>query len=373
MHVQGAGGFDDRDGCGYDGAQDKNPFESPERIAYSRAIDKGIRHDMTRTWPNFWNTALACASVVLSCFPAVADQAPAAGGVQPNIPTLGVGVADCAALTKEEGWKTRNKLTSFQVVFGKPAILWTETDFQGLISLAKACHNVQVGATLIDGNNYAAMMNSAFESVMPVAILARRTEQYARVLAPKALKLPPCYEILDYKLDSWASTDNSATIFGADFMAVGDEDLQKTVNYANQCLLYLPDYAQSSRNLRRNVTEDLLGAVMDRCLLILKRRQDWADWAKHPTDIVITIDGVTIPPTMTSHMAREMIMRYDRAASTQRSFTPELVASLMRTVDEVKAQNVSKPDNLYADEVEKRVHQQIFNDRAIGAAPVLQQ
>ncbi len=288
---------------------------------------------------------------------------------QPQLPTsIPVAPMDgrvdanaCAPLSLEEGWVVRDKLIAFSVVYGKPALDWTEDDYRNLVNLAKACHNVVIGRTTIDGNNWATMLGAAYDVVMPVALMARQVETYAVALGSDGLRLPRCPAMLDFHTDPYTLADNSQDIFGTSFMAATDDDLNRVVLYANQCLTYLPEYARLAKQWRASDGEELLGRLMDRALFVIKRRQDWADWNRRDTDVLVRVDGLVVPPTMTSRKAREMIERYDRAAAPGRRFTSETVSVLVRMVDEVMEVNATQYDMLYAEAIQKRVQDQIFN------------
>ncbi len=278
------------------------------------------------------------------------------------VPSLADGAvpASCAPIAAEDGWAVKDRLLGMQVVYGKPAIDWGEADYRGIIALARACNRAIVDGKTIDGDSWANMIVGAYDRVSPVAGLARQVESFRAALGSDGVRLPRCPALLDFEVDTYAQRDDSARLFGTDFLAQTDDDLNRVVLYANQCLTYLPDYAFMARSWQPDRARDMLGRVMDRALLVVKRRQDWAEWDRRDTDLVLRLDGLVVPPTMTSPRAREMIERYDRAAAAGRKFTSDSVVALVRLSDDVLEANVNALDVLYAEEVRRTIHRQIF-------------
>lgn len=282
----------------------------------------------------------------------------------PSIPFLADGAQPapgaCAPIAADDGWAVRDRLVSLGTVYGKPAMDWAEADYRGLIALARACHHVTVDGRLIDGVNWAQMISFAYERVTPVADLARQVDAYGVALGSDGIRLPRCPALLDFEADAYSQRDASARLFGVDFLAQTDDDLNRVVLYANQCLTYLPDYGRMARSLIPGRVSDVLGRVMDRALYVVKRRQDWAEWDRRDTDVVMRVDGIVVPPTMTSPKARDMIERYDRAATSGRKLTSDTVVALVRMSDDVIEANDNAFDILYADEIRRVIHKQIF-------------
>lgn len=266
----------------------------------------------------------------------------------------------CKPLFDEGGWVVRNRLFAFERVFGKRALSWTADDYDKVVALARACHGIRLGETFIDGNNWVAMINAAKERVLPISQIAKQVEAFGQSLGVKDITLPPCWAFLDYKFDAYEQTDSSPSFFGISFMAMSDEDLAKSVLYVNQCLAYLPDYALSSRGLRIADTTRILNAIMDRALIIQKRRADHVASQPGPDDLIIEIDGVRILPTFTGPETREMLIRYNKAAAQKRRFTPETLSLLVRLSNKVLEKNASVYDKAYAEAVKAKVDEEIF-------------
>lgn len=269
-------------------------------------------------------------------------------------------VEACEPLFEQGGWVVRNKLFAFERVFGKRALTWTNEDFDKVITLARACHGIRKGETFIDGNNWTSMINAARERVLPISHIAKQVDDFGKKLGVREITLPPCWSFLEYSYDAYAQSDSSASYFGKSFMAMNDEDLEKSILYVNQCLAFLPDYALSSRGIRVADTTRLLNQIMDRALIIQKRRQDYANSPKGEEDLVIDIEGVRIYPTFTAPETREMLLRYNKAANQKRRFTPETVGVLVRLSDRVLEKNSSAYDKAYAEAVKAKVQEEIF-------------
>lgn len=266
----------------------------------------------------------------------------------------------CEPLFEQGGWVIRNKLFAFERVFGKKALSWTNADFDKVIVLARACHGIRKGETFIDGNNWTSMINAARERVLPISHIAKQVDDFGKGLGVQEITLPPCWAFLDYAYDAYAQTDSSPSYFGKSFMAMNDEDLNKSILYVNQCLAFLPDYALSSRGARVADTTRLLNQIMDRALIIQKRRQEYAAAPRGEFDLLVEIDGVKIYPTFTGPETREMLIRYNKAANQRRRFTPETVSVLVRLTDKVMERNASAYDKAYAEAVKAKVEEEIF-------------
>ncbi len=311
--------------------------------------------------------ALALAAMLASGGPSAARAAQAAPAPAystgiPTAPASGpVRAASCSPLVMENGSTFEARMRRFDTVYGKSALDWTEADFDGLSRLLDACHGVEFGGSAPDSSNWRNAIDHSHDIVLPVAEVVHQVDEYGRGLGSDGVALPRCLALLDFKADPYTLDDNSKDVFGVRLLAATEDDLNRVVLYANQCLLYLPVVAKGSRNIAEVDTENQLGRVMDKALLILKRRHDWADWRKRDTDVILNVEGVVVPPTMTSNKARELIERYDRAAAPGRKFTPETVSYLVRMADEVVADNVTAYDRMYAEEIQRRVQDQIFN------------
>jgi hypothetical protein len=107
-----------------------------------------------------------------------------------------------------------------------------------------------------------------------------------------------------------------------------------------------------------------LYAVMDRSLLIQKRREDFKLWRnKRPTDLIVTYQGVAVPPTFVSQRTRKLVDRYNKAISYPGGLSMETISALIAISDEVIEQRDSAIDVAYAEEIKKNVQRGIF-DRA---------
>ncbi len=267
----------------------------------------------------------------------------------------------CAPLLKTSAGATRLNLLQFKTVFGKPAIRWDEKDYQQVINLARACHGYSKQGTLVDGNNWRAMIEAARDKVLPVAERSIQVEEYAAGLAKDAIKFPQCSQLLEFEIDPVSMKDSSAEMFGQSFMLMSDKDLNASVQYVNECLLFLPDYAQAVKGWREAQGKEHLHKIMDKPLIILKRRQEWRDWEKRPSDLLVQDEfGAVIPPTMTSKTTREMILRYNKAAALIRRFTPETISILVKLADDVTMESKNAYDIAYAEAVRRRVQDEIF-------------
>lgn len=270
----------------------------------------------------------------------------------------------CAALSRETSTSVALRLQAFETVYGKRAINWTQEDFDRVIGLAYSCQGFVIkGGNPVHAPDWVLSINQARQKVTEMAALVKAVEEYGRNLKPEAIRLPFCGKVLDYALDDFQQADNSREIFGQDVMEMSDGDLDRVVKYVNYCIAYLPEYANSTRGWLPDNTLKAIYRIMDRALLVQKRRQEWVGWQKRPTDLVVEVNGVRVPPTMTTADTREMVVRFNRATALQRRFTPETVATLLRLTDEVMVKPTTVYDKLYAEAVKQRLQSEIFRNQ----------
>lgn len=324
---------------------------------------------------------LAVAFAILSSLPAVAqDQAPlvvpptlpmpmpappaqASRPAPPPVAQPGVEAfsdPSCEPLLAQPPWMVKNKLFAFEVVFGKKAIDWTDEDYRALALKARDCHGVRKGKYRIEATEWYTQISAAREKLLPLVEISKAVAKFGEQLAPEEIVFPECPAVLEWKLDAYSQEDGSRRMFGKSFVAMGEGDLDRAIKYVNQCLAFLPDYAFIAKAWRPEVTVEFVNKVMDRALVVQKRRKDWATWDRKETDIVVEQEGVVIPPTMASLEAREMILRYNKASAQMRRFSPETIARLVQLSDGVLSGNRTLYDKLYGEAVRNRVQEEIF-------------
>ena len=140
---------------------------------------------------------------------------------------------------------------------------------------------------MVDGNNWRAMIEGARDKVLPVAERSIQVDEFASGLAKDAIKFPQCSQLLEFEIDPVSMKDSSAEMFGQSFMLMSDKDLNAAIQYVNECLLFVPDYAQAVKGWREAQGKEHLNKIMDKPLIILKRRLEWRDWEKRPSDLIV--------------------------------------------------------------------------------------
>jgi len=267
----------------------------------------------------------------------------------------------CKVIYPDKAFDFRNRMFSFQPVYGKKSIDWTDKDYADLAALVAACSGVTFGeGEPFNAKPWPGMINVARSRILPVAEVARVVAVRAARMQPDAIRLPACDEFLQFKVDTYQVSDTSAALFGQSFLAMGMADLDRAVSYTNLCLAYLPEHAQIAGGWRKEVARDLLYRIMDRALIVQKRRQEWEAQPRYDTDLVLERDGVVLPTTMLSPDAREMIARFNRSSALRRPFSPEAIGQLLRMAEDVMRDDRSALDKLYAVAVKNRCQQEIF-------------
>jgi len=272
----------------------------------------------------------------------------------------------CLPLLREKAGDVRAKMDLMVPVFGKRSHLWTREDYAKVADLARYCDGVQArDGRSVDARDWQDMLAGAAAHLQRLNELAAQVEGFAKTLRPEQITLPPCQALVDYSQSEDGGEDSSAEVFGRSFLAMSDHDLDVSVRYVNQCLVFLPKFSFNVKSWGEGDTKAHVNRIIDAALLVLKRRQDWAQWERKDTDIVVMHDGGVVPPTMTIPLTRELIVRYNKAAALKRRFTPETISVLMRNAEEIleqygNASTVTIFDKLYAEEVKRRVQEDIF-------------
>jgi hypothetical protein len=267
----------------------------------------------------------------------------------------------CKVIYKDKAVDLKNRMFSFQPVYGKKAINWTEKDYVDLLALAAACNGVIVGGgDRFDAKAWPGTVNMVRQRMLPVSQVAKVIAERTSRIKPEAIRVPSCEDFLQFSFDAYETADSSERVFGQSFLAMSLADLERSVSYTNLCLAYLPDYAQIAAGMRKEVTRDLLNRVMDRALIVQKRRLEWEALPRYDTDLVLDREGIVIPTTMLSPDAREMVARFNRSSALRRPFSPEAIGLLLRMADDVLRDDRSAFDKLYANAVRARCQQEIF-------------
>lgn len=257
-----------------------------------------------------------------------------------------------------------NALTSFTTVFGKPAIDWTDEDYAQVVNLAAACDGMAYnGHDRVDASWWRSTIAHARERNAELSVLNRTIREMSADLGADAIVLPNCSSVLDYAVDDYARTDNTRDLFGVDLMAMTDDDVERVATFVNYCLTLLPDYAYRNRMWRDGDIERTAGRLLDRALLVRQRREDWRATRRSASDVVVSVDGAEIPPTMLESGTRELVKRYNDTARQGRRFTPEMLAGMLNLIDEVERLDRSAWDRAYAEEVRGRLNAHIFDRR----------
>lgn len=260
-------------------------------------------------------------------------------------------------------YEVANRLTNFEDVFGKNAIEWGPDDYEQLLDLAFACN----GAAATDGfvvkaDDWHEAIEDAKEEVYPVAGVHQEIMRLARALGSDGVKLPICQAFLAYKHDDKEMTDNSAALFGLSLMTLTDADIERVIAHTNNCLAFLPEFALRHLGTTQKRATLTLYAVMDRALYIKGRREDWKFWKdKKTTDVLVKIDGTLILPTFTSPKTKQLITRYNRAASFPGGLSLETISALISISDDILDESKSVYDVAYATEVKRLVQKGIFD------------
>jgi hypothetical protein len=262
-----------------------------------------------------------------------APSAPRAPAAEPQSDASGKAWSkdSCKKLYDVGALQVQNDFLSFKPVFGKKSINWTDEDYKSLIALARACNGFSPGdGNPLDYRPWATMVNNIRNRILPIAGKAEIIIGRIDKVKVEGIRKPNCEEMIGFKLNAYEGRDSSQDLFGVDFMAMSLSDLEKTVSITNLCLGYLPDYAHALGGWRKEGVREEIYRVMDRALIIQKRRLEWEALPRYDTDLVLDREGILVPTTFTSPDAREMISRFNKSTALRKPFSPETIGVLLR-------------------------------------------
>lgn len=278
--------------------------------------------------------------------------------------------SSCAAVAMDPQ-VVATQLENWDTVFGKPAIEWTEEDYKQLLDLAYACNGAfTADGVVVDGKLWYDAISKAEEEVFPVAGVHQEIMRRAAQAGADQITYPACAALVTYIQDDIAMTDGSKALFGVDYMAMTDADLQRAIDHINNCTAFLPDFASDHLGVTKRETNTLLNQMMTKALYIQAHRNEWKYWrGKKPTDLIVKIDGVEILPTFTSAKTRAMVQRFNRAASFPGGFSLETISALVQIADDILNDSPTAYDADYANEVKRLVQKDIFDRTEVKLDP----
>jgi hypothetical protein len=297
----------------------------------------------------FTNTAAIwlSAAIVLSAYPALAQEAP-----------------QCERLAQIEPKAVKNGLTGFSDdVLGKPALSWTQSDFDGLAATAKACDgHVAANGTVVESRDWEKALDAGAKAVLPTELAAYEARQKGLSLERSAITIPECQELLKWRRDPEAFTDSSAEIFGADFMTVPISDLDAAMQYASACGPFLVPYASGKYDMSKARTLKLLQDMVDAAYDWAAKRR--AGEGQEGQVGMATVGGRPVPVTMAGERAQALVGKLASALERKAAFSQDDIAAYYKEAAAVEKEGQTDVDRAYARLVSKIINDRIFKSAA---------
>jgi hypothetical protein len=241
-------------------------------------------------------------------------------------------------------------------VLGKRAERWTVEDFQSVVAAAAACDRfVSDQRREIRGGSWAAQMEAAAKVIIPVSMAIRKADDDMGSALATTPWLPQCMSLFDWRRSRMSWKNNSATVFGTDFLKMKRQDLDLAKQRAVACkpALNLIGRARRGGDEVGDLIADDISYAVDRS--VESQTEDLNERN------VTAMDGdQRIPLSYTSQKARMMIGIVNRALRIGRSMTADETTELTAWADQTIAKSGNDADVAYARVVKDSIAKQIF-------------
>jgi hypothetical protein len=264
--------------------------------------------------------------------------------------------SNCQLLAPLQPWIVRKQFE--QVVgdvLGKKVERWSVEDFQSVVAAASACDKfVSDRKQEVRGASWAAQMEAAAKVIVPVSMAIRKADDDMGPAVTTAW-LPQCMKLLDWRRARMSWKNNSAEVFGADFLAMSKTDLDLARQRAVACKPALNLIAKARR------AGDDVGSMISDDIVYAADRSVEALSEEIGEKTVTAMEGNRrIPISYTTQKARMMIGIVNRAIKIGRSMTPDETTELTAWADQTVAKSGNDADIAYATVIKDYIAKQMF-------------
>jgi len=302
------------------------------------------------------NISLATVACIVAA--AFAGAAPAQTPPEPK-----EAASACERLAPLDPKGVRKVLTQFLgPILGKDAEKWTAQDYDAVKRAAIECNKYRnpKGQT-VNATFWADAMDNAMKEALPITMEIARADKDTAEIRRKAPWLPKCSAILDWRRDRRAWTDNSAKLFGRDFLDMTGEELGWSRTVVDECRKAADMIVFARRQATRTRIGTLTAAeivyVIGKAEQAIKEPGD-PNFEKH----LVVMDGERrVPLAYISAESRMMVGIVNRSRELNRNLSTSEIAELNAWSDGVLADKAANgPELAYARAVKEVIARQIF-------------
>jgi len=263
--------------------------------------------------------------------------------------------SSCEILAQFEPWIIRKQFEAVVGEFlGKKVERWTIEDLNSVVTAAAGCDKFMSDRKIVRSSSWAAQMDAAAKVIIPVSMAIKKADDDMGSNLQASPWIPDCMKLLDWRRSRKSWKNNSAEIFGRDFLDMPRPDLEMSKQRAISCkeANNLIGKARHAGDEVGSMISDDISFAVDRSIEAL---------AEETGDKVLNAfeDGKRIPLSYTTQKARMMLGIVNRAIKVGRSMTPDESTDLIVWADSaIKSGNDA--DVAYAKLVKEFVAKQMF-------------
>jgi len=247
-------------------------------------------------------------------------------------------------------------------ILGKDAEMWTAADYDSVKRAAVECNKYRNSkGQMVNASSWVDAMDNAMREALPIAMEIARADKDTAEIRRKAPWMPRCFAILEWRRDRKAWTDNSAKLFGKDFLDMTGEELDWSRTVVNECRKAADMIVFARRQATRAKIGTLTAAeivyVIGKAEQAIKEQSD----PNHGKHLVVRDGDRRVPLAYISAESRMMVGIVNRSRELNRNLSASEIVELNSWADDVMAnQKSSNPELAYARAVKEVVARQIF-------------
>lgn len=272
----------------------------------------------------------------------------------------------CDALVAHEPRILRDSLLEMSApVLGKPPLSWNEDDFDRVYRAADYCDGVHDAGTnsMVRSSTWRANLDPAREAVLGTVVALREAEAHRQGTHTKAVVLPPCEKLLDWSHDPRDYRNNSAAIFGRDFLNTPYEDLEAVMSYVKVCAPAVVRIASARLKQREDDTQRRLQSILEVYGSLQGALAERRNAGQRNTDMVAYMDGHPIPSTLASRRTQSLVRDLDRYAAARQRLPADQIEAMNKEASAIAAEAKSRVELVWADAVKERISRDIFSEQ----------
>lgn len=272
----------------------------------------------------------------------------------------------CDALVAHEPRVLRDGLLEMSApVLGKAPLSWNEDDFDRVYRAADYCDGVHDAGTnsMIRSSTWRANLDPAREAVLGTVVALREADAHRSGMHPKAVTLPSCDRLLDWSHDPREYRNNSAAIFGRDFLNTPYEDLDAVMAYVKVCAPAVIRIASARLKQREDDTQRKLQSILEVYGSLQGALAERRNAGQRNTDMVAYMDGHAIPSTLASRRTQSLVRDLDRYAAARQRLPADQIEAMNKEASAIAAEAKSRVELVWADAVKERISRDIFSEQ----------